>query len=45
LVALNHFTVPLAITSSPRDQKLITNCQSPQTGMPDQRTIRGLREP
>jgi hypothetical protein len=25
LVALNHFTVPLAITSSPRDQKTVTN--------------------
>src|SRR5258708_17890270 len=30
LVALNHFTVPLAITSSPRDQKIITNGRSPQ---------------
>jgi hypothetical protein len=30
LVALNHFTVPLAITSSPQDQKIITNRRSPQ---------------
>src|ERR1700734_4011147 len=35
LVALNHFTVPLAITSSPRDQKIQTNFRSPQTGMSD----------
>jgi hypothetical protein len=42
LVALNHFTVPLAITSSPRDQKQKTNCRSPQTGMSDARTLRGM---
>jgi hypothetical protein len=33
LVGLNHFTVPLAITSSPRDQKTKTDCRSPQTGI------------
>jgi hypothetical protein len=43
LVALNHFTVPLAITSSPQDQKIISNRRSPQTGMSDGRTIRGKR--
>src|SRR5438270_13974920 len=38
LVGLNHFTVPLAITSSPRDQK-IKRIAGPRT--PARPTIRG----
>src|SRR3979411_1793862 len=42
LVGLNHFTVPLAITSSPRDQKNKTDRRSPQTGISDNHRIRGM---
>jgi hypothetical protein len=30
---LNHFTVPLAIASSPQDQKRKNGLPAPQTGM------------
>jgi hypothetical protein len=35
LVAVNHFTVPLDITSSPQDQKILTSRRSPHAGMPE----------